>query len=140
MFDPSPIFDHSYHTVAVARQERLTGLHPPNRSCSYCHAGNLAKSAANAMDCLDCHREDMRANGSETLKANLMYASGYQQAMHDTCFECHKQEAGSSDRATLSECYTCHESLKPRLGTVKAACIAAEDKEEVITIQSAHAP
>jgi len=139
MFDPALIFDHSNHMIAVARQEKLAGLHPPNQSCSICHTGNLAKSAANAKGCLDCHGEDMHPGGNETLRANWMRAGSYQQAMHDTCGKCHKREAEKPNHPALSECYTCHESLKPRDGTIKSVFVSAND-QEAGGIPAAHTP
>jgi hypothetical protein len=34
--------------------------------------------------------------------------------MHKTCAECHAREAEKKNKPELGNCYTCHQSLRPR--------------------------
>ncbi len=115
MVNATTIFDHSYHTKAVAVDKQLTGLHPENHTCNVCHPEGEAKTIANAMSCLECHSEDMGwtsiANAST---AELAYANSFREAMHQTCIPCHEQEAEVENRQNLGECSTCHKSLQAR--------------------------
>lgn len=112
MENSTVIFNHEYHTVAVSRREKLTGLHPENRSCNYCHDANSTKTASSAKSCVECHADDMSMN--KQLVSNVSYASAvsYREAMHQTCIPCHQEKQLELNRPTLGECATCHSSLR----------------------------
>lgn len=113
---PYRIFDHEYHLTAVAEDKQLTGLYPGNFSCAECHTPENPKMLSGAKDCMECHREDMFPAGQPVELTNLIVATSYREAMHQTCIECHQQEAARVQRPHLADCRTCHESLTPRTG------------------------
>jgi hypothetical protein len=106
---PTAIFDHAGHQRAVARTERLGGLHPGNFSCRCCHAPGRAESGSTSKPCLECHREDMRPSPGQLERGlTRAAASGYRVAMHGTCIPCHRREAEARGRPLLGECRHCH--------------------------------
>jgi Ni/Fe-hydrogenase subunit HybB-like protein len=106
------IFDHTAHLAAVAKRDALSGVVPGNQSCSACHAPALARSAATAKACLDCHEKDMSPSRKVEGALTLATAGGYRSAMHETCIACHEREAAKQNRPALRECGNCHESLR----------------------------
>jgi Ni/Fe-hydrogenase subunit HybB-like protein len=116
MFSETLVFDHSYHLQAVADSERLAGPFPTNRSCVHCHAAAEAKTAASAKPCLDCHHGDTDWQATYDGTEDLARAPSFLEAMHGRCLACHEREAAKQHRPELSECSTCHASLKPRAG------------------------
>lgn len=113
MVEPTKIFDHFSHMRLVAEKEELEGWIPSNRSCSLCHAEEGPRSAFNARACTECHAEDMGATESGTIRIDsvFMWASGYQEAMHGACIDCHKKKGEALGRPQLGECITCHPCL-----------------------------
>lgn len=112
---PTELFDHLGHMVAVAAKEKLPGIQPVNRSCEFCHLPGEVKFGSSAKSCYECHKDDMRLPESPPQeRINLARASGYQSAMHNTCLKCHRQKAEEPELAHLPECGTCHRSLRPR--------------------------
>ncbi len=119
------IFDHDLHMSQVARKEKLAGWHPANRSCDGCHPQAGPKTAGNAKNCYQCHKEDMRLPEELAVGTDLSRACSFQEAMHSTCIPCHKEEAERTGKATLDSCANCHESLKSREAT-EGTLMAAE--------------
>ena len=111
---PTVIFDHSYHTSAVAEGEQLGGIFPSNRSCYVCHAENSPKTATSAKSCLECHETDMFPEDSDIESVDLLSARPFREAMHETCVNCHTKEKDRESRENLDRCDSCHESLRPR--------------------------
>jgi len=108
------IFDHDRHMIEVARNERLSGWHPENHSCAGCHTGAGPKTAGNAKNCAECHQENMRLPTADQESDDLRLACSFQEAMHQTCIPCHRDEAQRIGKKGLDTCATCHDSLKSR--------------------------
>jgi hypothetical protein len=108
MYRPSKIFDHDYHTHAIASDMQLAGLHPENRSCNRCHPANYAKTHDNAIACLECHTDDMNMD-KESDKLGYMFADSYMDAMHKNCIGCHEKQQATLDK-DISSCATCHQN------------------------------
>jgi len=108
------IFDHTDHLQAVARKENFLCRYPSNRTCDVCHGADRPKTTGNVKACLECHREDMFLAGGAGIDSNITYANSFREAMHGTCIPCHRQEQEKVNRPGLSDCSTCHQSLKAR--------------------------
>jgi len=108
------IFDHEGHTRQVARAESLGGWYPENRSCDKCHPASGPKTEGNARACAKCHEEDMKLPTDLAPDTDLSRACGFQEAMHQTCIPCHREEAQRTGKASLETCGNCHETLKSR--------------------------
>ncbi|MBD3403180.1 hypothetical protein GF420_09820 [candidate division GN15 bacterium] len=108
------IFEHDFHTRAVAEKEELGGIHPENHSCMHCHGESGLESPTTARSCLDCHKEDMYPMQAASQAEDLMHAISFREAMHRTCVACHERSMLVFNRPDLSECRTCHQSLQPR--------------------------
>ena len=111
MTEKTKIFDHSYHTIAVAEDKGIGGLHPENNSCNICHSKNEAKTPYNTIKCEECHEQDMNLSADMMKNLNFLYASGYMDAMHGTCVKCHEKNDKMMDpiaKRKLSDCSTCH--------------------------------
>ncbi len=127
MNEPTEIFDHGLHQTAVARAEHLTGWHPANKSCSFCHPAAQPETAHNAKDCMQCHREDMFVSTVPVDSLDLVLANSFREAMHRNCIECHDKEAVNQNRPHLADCRSCHRSLRARSqGTAGIASISLE--------------
>jgi len=114
--NPTMIFDHNRHLQAVAKEEKITGWYPVNNTCVVCHEPGRPRTAGNAKDCRECHREDMVPPGISPDKLDLLVADGYYQGMHGTCLPCHEKHEALAEKESwknLSQCGTCHESLRP---------------------------
>ncbi len=113
MLEPTLIFEHEQHRRWVAEEEELGGVFPENHTCTSCHPSTGAKTAANAVSCLECHADD---TGWEAYRRDddLAWSVSYMEAMHGTCLDCHEEEADQRDQAQLRDCSTCHRSLEPR--------------------------
>lgn len=100
------IFDHSLH---VRR-------HDGNKGCSECHQDPaLPKIRANTPDCLECHK-GMRPEGSRVNvedPAKRYHASGYMDAMHELCINCHEERKStlSEPNENFARCTNCHRNL-----------------------------
>lgn len=127
MITATNIFDHEKHMSYLVKSEHLTGLHPTNRSCAFCHTKEQPKSAANAKECTECHKENMRIQ--EQLDEHLALASAcsFQAAMHDRCITCHNREEAQHPDKNLSHCSNCHKSLQPSAGSAMQALRSARD-------------
>ncbi len=110
--EPTDLFDHFGHMVAVSIKEKLPGIQPVNHSCEVCHSRGTVKTGTSVKTCYECHQNDMHL--ADIPPKNLALASGYQSAMHRTCLGCHQQKADNPELAHLPECGTCHPSLRPR--------------------------
>jgi Ni/Fe-hydrogenase subunit HybB-like protein len=122
------IFDHVAHLSHATIQEKLTGLHPENHSCTVCHVPNQPKKTSNAKPCLECHNKDIWRDTAPVNDRDPMYACGFSQAMHSTCVTCHAREAVNLNKKGLDDCATCHASLKSKgvpSGTEQLAMEAA---------------
>lgn len=124
------IFDHEKHCEAVARKEHLSGLNPANHSCVFCHTPGQPQDAYHVKSCLDCHKDDMGWTEKRNNSDNLEYAGCYRAAMHDNCIPCHRREEQTSNHPGLGECYTCHQSLKPRPGTLETALNPVQNQKD----------
>ena len=108
MYMSVDIFDHDVH------MEQLGG----NVGCSECHQDpRQLKVRENTPDCLDCHK-GMRPDGSRvnvTDPARRYLASGYMDAMHGLCIDCHEemQPKLAEPREEFSRCTNCHRGLPP---------------------------
>jgi hypothetical protein len=111
MVDPTVVFDHERHWDWVAEDEGLNGLRPANQSCAVCHTPGLARTAATAKPCLECHDDDAWLD--EPDHADLARAPSFLEAMHGTCVPCHQEEAAKGDRPHLGDCATCHDLASP---------------------------
>ncbi|MCP4566869.1 MAG: polysulfide reductase NrfD [FCB group bacterium] len=115
MTESTSIFDHTDHFTFAAEQEKLTGLHPENESCTVCHSPDQPKRADNAKSCLTCHDKDIWKSGNPDDGHNLSLAAGFKYAMHGTCVTCHQREAIERNMAGLDECGTCHPTRRPKI-------------------------
>ncbi len=111
MVNETKIFDHDAHTIKVAEDQGMGGLHPENHSCYYCHAKGQAKTPENAKQCIDCHDKDMNLVSARDTLVNFYHADSYMDAMHKTCIPCHKQRKAEVSKPWLDECSTCHKEL-----------------------------
>jgi len=130
------IFDHPYHLQAVAHKENLSCWHPSNHTCVVCHGADRPKTTGNAKACLECHREDMSLAGGADIDSNISYANSFREAMHGTCIPCHRQEQAKVDRPGLSDCFTCHQSLKARPVALRQTADYNNGPEPLITSKS----
>lgn len=114
MIGKTNIFDHDYHTLAVARTLNIAGIHPENHTCYECHPKGQAKTTQNAIACINCHNEDMHMTRQavDTLKV-FKFADSYVDIMHNNCQKCHFEMAEQVGRKTLGDCSTCHATFKP---------------------------
>jgi len=126
MNDPTNIFSHDVHTAALVKVKHLGGLHPENFTCQDCHAPGSPRTAATAKNCMECHRENMVPPGAVEQSNNLLMACSYREAMHGTCIKCHQHEAIQLDQPHLSDCQTCHQTLRPRETTVQTLASQAD--------------
>ncbi len=97
------IFDHSLH------EKELGG----NKSCAECHELSEPESRANAKACAECHKKDMGMEPAATGERFNEKAPGYENAMHESCVNCHEEQASVYNRPRLYECATCHEQDIP---------------------------
>lgn len=114
MNDPTELFEHAAHLVALATRDSLSGLHPTNFTCTACHAHDRPKTPSGAKACLECHRDDMCPTPVPGDQSDIAAACSFREAMHRTCVECHSRESESVNRPNLGDCRTCHESLRVR--------------------------
>jgi len=108
------IFDHDAHRSYIAKKENLRGMYASNKSCTKCHPKNSPKSAKNAINCLECHKQNMFLNAEENEDINLLKANPFREAMHSTCIDCHREVMKSEGKDMLDNCGTCHLTLKAR--------------------------
>jgi hypothetical protein len=96
------LFDHEVH---VAR-------YGGNASCAKCHEPGEPKTVAGSKDCADCHPEPSPEVTEVEVKLDLPegMASGYVDAMHGLCVDCHMKEEAKQKAAQpyLSRCINCH--------------------------------
>jgi len=114
MVKSTSIFDHVAHLSHATAQEKLTGLHPENHSCTVCHVVDQPKQTSNAKPCLECHDKDIWKGTVPVDDCDPMYACGFGQAMHSTCIACHAREAVRLNKKGLDDCASCHASLKSK--------------------------
>jgi Ni/Fe-hydrogenase subunit HybB-like protein len=126
MNDPAGIFNHDAHMEYVAEQESLGGVFPVNNSCLECHPAGSPKTAENAKNCLDCHKEDMLLADSLDQKLELATSVSFRAAMHRKCIECHTRKKDEVAKEMLDNCGTCHSSLKYREITEPQMVFASE--------------
>jgi len=103
MYLPTRFFNHLFHVEVLDGRE----------SCQECHAAGLPKAAATAKPCSECHRKNMMAAVEGPLSEfKSLEAPPLRRAMHQLCFECHRQEAVNPevDKPDLFHCATCHRS------------------------------
>lgn len=87
------IFNHDHHTTELGG----------NAACSQCHMGE--HRVATAVACQECHDDMIPAVGQASFNS---IASGYKDAMHGRCLNCHQSEAALQGRPDLAVCSTCH--------------------------------
>jgi hypothetical protein len=100
------LFDHRIH-------EQHNG---GNTGCSKCHAGaNTPRTRANTPKCSSCHPnmrpENTRVHVADSGKRDR--PSGYMQAMHGLCIECHRERKAElpPERQGIDQCAGCHGDL-----------------------------
>lgn len=120
---PSSIFNHSFHVANLGGNQACTECHGGNNfaahllvlsvlngnsECLQCHTGEHLPS--NAATCEQCH-EQMQSSSTQT---SFSYqAIPYQEAIHQTCINCHQRQAFETGQPTLGECGTCHTGTLP---------------------------
>jgi Ni/Fe-hydrogenase subunit HybB-like protein len=112
MESPTLIFNHAAHLDAVAKDKKLKGALPANRSCSFCHPPGKPKTAKTAKPCMECHEKDMSPARKPPEALAMATACGYRAALHKTCLDCHRKEAKRLNKPEMTECRTCHPSSK----------------------------
>jgi Ni/Fe-hydrogenase subunit HybB-like protein len=100
MYLPSDAFRHDWH--ASPSGGRL--------ACGQCHPPGQARTALGAKPCSACHK-DLIPAGS-TIPVKQYRASGYVQAMHTLCIDCHRQLAQSEGKPDFARCATCHKERR----------------------------
>ncbi len=103
VFSQSSIFEHPLHV-------RIVGGKDP---CIQCHTDtSMPRSMENSVDCISCHKDMIRSEELILIesKDTLKSASGYMDAMHGLCIECHKKAASKDMELgeNFSRCATCH--------------------------------
>jgi Ni/Fe-hydrogenase subunit HybB-like protein len=107
MYLETDIFGHQSHVA------KLDG----NDGCVRCHEDSSAvKSRDTTSACLDCHTEMLASEsrikpGEQGEKELTGYATGYMDAMHSLCIDCHEEKlkAGPATYgANFSTCTNCH--------------------------------
>ena len=104
MFEPASVFDHRIHVTGVGG----------NQGCAECHVGGVeVKRYETITECSDCHRAEIADKAFvEAPEAHWREASGYMDAMHSLCVECHEREsrtATGEHPEDLGRCTTCHD-------------------------------
>ena len=94
----TPVFGHTSHVAALGG----------NLACHNCHNG--AHTRPVALDCQTCHSK-MIDLGSSAVQ--MPSASGYFDAMHGACLDCHKKSVASGAAPALAECGACHAASHP---------------------------
>jgi Ni/Fe-hydrogenase subunit HybB-like protein len=117
MLHPTVLFDHASHEHAMVKREQLSGLHPTNQTCDLCHQPGRPRTAASTKTCLSCHNNDMWLSGRPDTTIDLAHACAFREAMHRTCITCHTERRFEVLKPDLAECYTCHQSMTPRVCT-----------------------
>jgi len=97
----TPIFNHSMHQKELG----------DNNSCLKCHNLDLPKSGKNAINCHECHNENMGMSTPLKGERFSMMAPGYEDSMHELCVTCHQRQALQAGRPELPECDTCHKQV-----------------------------
>lgn len=104
MYMETYIFQHTFH------QERLG----ENTGCIKCHTDlSLPKTLATTTECETCHGQWRAENAIVTLSEETRknYATGYVDAMHGLCIQCHESKKESVGKPELPQCTTCHRVL-----------------------------
>jgi hypothetical protein len=100
------LFDHQSHE----------NHHGGNPGCSKCHPdADSPRTRANTPKCTTCH-PNMRPGNTrvQTTDAETRdHPSGYMQAMHGLCIECHRERKPTlgAERQGIDECAGCHGDL-----------------------------
>jgi Ni/Fe-hydrogenase subunit HybB-like protein len=110
MFNTTLIFNHDMHTIRVAQDRHISGLHPENKTCIICHSPDLPKNVNSAVGCMDCHKEDMNIADTLNLPKQFLSAESYLNAMHQKCITCHKKEKSVKNKPDLDQCSNCHKN------------------------------
>ena len=104
MYIPTDIFDHGSHVRSF----------DGNRGCARCHANaSVPRTRATSTPCLECH-VDMLVDGSRIdvpQEGVRGVASGYMQAMHGLCLDCHQEKSATDPQGfpdEFGECLGCH--------------------------------
>jgi Ni/Fe-hydrogenase subunit HybB-like protein len=115
MFKNTLIFNHDKHTIYVADKRKITGLHPENETCIICHLPGLPKDIKSAVDCMECHREDMNISDTLNLNKQFLYADSYLDIMHKRCIGCHREKKLQVNKPNLDQCSNCHQNYYKRI-------------------------
>jgi Ni/Fe-hydrogenase subunit HybB-like protein len=107
---PASIFDHDLH------MEKVGG----NDHCTDCHRDlTQPKIRENTTACWECHKSMISEGSRVPVSKHDMNieASGYMDAMHGLCIDCHREVDISLKQREehLAQCTNCHRSL-PALG------------------------
>ena len=110
MFEKTLIFNHNMHTIYVADKKQISGLHPENKTCIICHLPGLPKNIKSAVDCMECHRENMNISDTLNLKKQFLYAGSYLDIMHKRCIGCHQEKKLQVNKPNMDQCSNCHQN------------------------------
>jgi hypothetical protein len=133
MIQPTKIFNHTGHTVWVAKNEQINGLHPQNHTCTICHIYATAKTSQNSKACIECHKKDMNIVATKNLSHKFLYANGYMDAMHKLCVTCHNNQKIAVNNPNLNNCSNCHKSLSIDHKTKRIASRSEKGYNEIVT-------
>jgi Ni/Fe-hydrogenase subunit HybB-like protein len=132
MIKQTKIFEHTAHTIWVAKNEQISGLHPQNHTCTICHISPTAKTSKNSKTCIECHNKDMNTAHNANLSANFIYANGFMDAMHKTCITCHNDQKTAVNKPNLNDCSNCHKSLSAEKKSKRMTTNTKEPKKEIV--------
>ena len=107
------LFDHQIHEIHTGG----------NHGCIRCHPGaGSPRTRANTPECTSCH-PNMRPGNTRVQVADAGKRdrpSGYMQAMHGLCIECHRERKATLpvERQGIDQCAGCHGDLPAISGAV----------------------
>ena len=110
MYEPTPLFDHTVHVAGLGG----------NVGCSECHdAEQPVKARESATACVECHALPA-VSGAVIAPPEPRWrdATGYMDAMHELCINCHAQRAAQEPERfsdLLDRCDACHDADTQRL-------------------------
>jgi hypothetical protein len=134
MIEKTKIFNHTKHTLLVAKDEQLTGLNPQNYTCTICHLSGTAKTSINTKECSECHKKDMHMAISSDPPKDFSYANGYMDAMHKNCITCHTDQKTVLNKPYLNECSNCHQALYPENKVKNSGLTSSNQPRKISTL------
>jgi hypothetical protein len=131
MIEKTKIFEHTNHTIWVAKENQISGLNPQNHTCTICHLSGTAKTSKNTKECIECHNKDMNIAHSASLSPAFLYADSFMDAMHKNCITCHTNQKTSLNKPNLNQCSSCHKTLSPNNKSKKMITKYQEGQTEI---------